>query len=141
MQHPSHVPNRPALRTLGVLVGALFLGIGPLIPVSDPSYSPADLFGVIIYLALGATFLRYGIMGNMMARISSRPAASWLAAILTLGLATVSLYSTLADVPAVELRSILQGMGVCFGICIAIISLHQRHRHNRVAAGDTASTN
>lgn len=139
MQHASHAPNRPVLRTLGILVGVLFLGIGPLIPIAESGYSPADLFGVIIYLAMGATCVRYGIMGHMMVRISSHPAFFWLTASLTLGLATVSLYSALAEVPAGELRSALQGMGICFGICIVLISLHQRHRHTRVSPRDTVS--
>lgn len=140
MQPTSHAPNRPVLRTLGILVGALFLGIGPLIPIAESGYSPGDLFGVIIYLAMGATFVRYGIMGHMMVTISSHPASFWLTASLALGLATVALYSALAEVPAGELRSVLQGMGICFGVCIALISLRQRHRHTRASPRDHVGT-
>ncbi len=121
--------NRPLLRTAGTLVGSMFLVIGPLIPVSAADSTSIDVLGAVIYLAMGAAFVRYGILGDAAAKIRSGRAITLLSVLVSLVLASISLYSAVRDVEGNSFRTTLQAIGIAFGVAIVVHALVQRRRH------------
>jgi len=124
--------SRPVvLRTLGVLVGALFVVMGPLV-AKDKGLSSFDgISYLVVNLAIGIVFIRYGITGSSGLGAQTPRARRAVGAMAFLLMVGVGMYLLLA--PDRTTLSRIVGVVILLWVGIAILAAYATRRSNPAA--------